>query len=171
VPVPTSVVVNQSSDAVQQAQRPMVTSITLTFSSPLSTTQEAAVLKALQLTQNGTGLVIGLQGALDPTGTQLTLTFTGSGLVGGSLADGRYTLTMTGVSQPLLEGTKLFRLFGDVNGDGKVDDTDLAAFQKAYRARKGMANYAPYFDYNADGSIDSTAYYQFLRRYGTSLPA
>jgi hypothetical protein len=150
----------------------MVTSITLRFAGRLSGIEEAAVLQALQLTQNGSGLVLGLQPTLDATGTQLTLTFTGGWMVAGSLPDGRYTLTMTGVSQPLLDGTKLFRLYGDVNGDGTVDATDLAAFQKAYRSHQGYtANYVAYLDCNGDGWVDATDYSQFLRRYGTRLPS
>jgi hypothetical protein len=114
---------------------------------------------------------------LTVSGNQVVIRFTGLGwATAGSLADGRYTLV---VHAGLVQGASgilagdvtfnFFRLFGDVNGDGKVDATDLAAFRAAYRSRKGMANYRWYFDVNGDGTVDATDYYQFLRRYGTSL--
>jgi hypothetical protein len=106
-------------------------------------------------------------GGIAPT---LVLTFTGgtgaSQVVGGSLADGNYRLTANGQVV-----ASFYRLFGDSNGDRRVDAADRTAFLKAYRSRKGMANYACYFDYNADGTIDGTDYYEFLRRYQTQLNA
>jgi hypothetical protein len=98
--------------------------------------------------------------------TVATITFTGAGLVAGSLADGRYNLTAGGTAVAV---PNFFRLFSDSNGDAKVDDTDRAAFLKAYRSRKGMANYQSYFDYDNSGVIDSTDYYQFLQRYGSTV--
>jgi hypothetical protein len=56
-----------------------------------------------------------------------------------------------------------FRLFRDVNGDGKVNITDVAAF----RLRKGMANYRWYFDHN--GVTNRTLAAQFLQRYDPQL--
>src|SRR5262249_12812233 len=114
--------------------------------------------------------------------------FTGlSGVVAGSLADGRYTLIEHqgkihgGGGAALLADHRdaFFRLFGDVNGDAKVDATDLAAFQQAYRSvsgvrqlpMRGLSSYRAYFDVDQNGVIDAVDYYQFLRRYGTRLPA
>ncbi len=105
--------------------------------------------------------------------------FSGTGVeASGSVTDGRYTLTLhASLVHATGGGTlaggdqtfKFFRLFGDSNGDGKVDDTDLAAFMSAYRSRAGSANYIAYFDYNGDNSVDSTDLYQFQRRYKTKL--
>jgi hypothetical protein len=164
------------------AQRSMVDSITLTFSSQVDISPGA-----FQLTQRLSGRTVDVSGllrvttTLDSQGhTVATLTFVGGWIVGGSLADGRYTLTVHsnlvhdhqfGVAMAADATDTFFRLYGDVNGDGKVDNTDSAALQKAYRSRRGMANYAWYFDVNNDGVIDATDYSQFLRRYGTSLPA
>jgi hypothetical protein len=148
------------------AQRSMVTSITLTFSSGLPAADIPAVLRGLSLIQLGQITPVGLKGAL-LSSTQLVVTFTGGWVSAGSLTDGRYTFSYAGST--LLNGTQLYRLYGDVNGDGKVDATDLAAFQKAYRSRTGMANYCWYFDVNGDGSIDATDYAQFLHRYGAHL--
>ena len=100
-----------------------------------------------------------------------------TGAVAGSLADGRYTLIEhqgkihSGANAALLADHRdaFFRLFGDVNGDAKVDATDRTAFLAAYRSRQGMANYRSYFDMNNDGVVDSVDYYQFLQRLGTSV--
>jgi hypothetical protein len=144
------------------AQRSMVRSLTVTFGRAgivpaglFAVTQPGGSVVALQVT---TATVNGV--------TVATITFTGPGLVGGSLADGRYTLTAGGTAVAV---PNFFRLFGDGNGDGKVDAADQAAFLAAYRSRKGMAAYRSYFDYNGDGLIDSSDYYQFQRRYGTAV--
>jgi hypothetical protein len=153
LPAVQSVQVNDGS-----AQRSMVTSLTLTFAAPLGAVPPGSIV------------INSASGALVPTafvvaGNQLTVRFTGlAGVIGGSLPDGRYSLAVGGQTV-----ATFFRLFGDVNGDGQVDDSDRAAFLAAYRSRSGMANYRSYFDYNGDGLIDSTDYYQFLRRYGTQL--
>jgi hypothetical protein len=148
-------------------QRSMVRTLTLTFREAIPPAQLPAVLASLSLTRAGDGLVVGLRGTLDGTGKVLTLTFTGPSIVGTSLADGRYALSNGGTT--VLGPDRLFRLFGDSTGDGKVDGADVAAFQAAYRSRKGMDNYRSFFDYNSDGLIDATDYYQFLRRNGTSV--
>jgi hypothetical protein len=62
-----------------------------------------------------------------------------------------------------------FRLFGDLNGDGKVDSTDSAAFMAAYRSFAGQATYRSYFDFYNHGRVDATDYYMFLRRNGMVL--
>src|SRR5262249_7348119 len=71
------------------AQRSMVRSLTVVFSASVATTL-SEVMASLSLTRTGGGTV-SLTGTLDTLGTTLTLKFTGAGIVGGSLADGRYT--------------------------------------------------------------------------------
>jgi uncharacterized repeat protein (TIGR01451 family) len=178
-----SVVVNDGS-----AQRSMVTSLTVTFS-----TQVDIAPGAFTLVQTVGGVSTDVSGVLHVATTVTsdgrtvaTLTFAGGGVTAGSLADGRYTLTIhAGLVTDHLLGMALdgdgdglpggdrverfFRLFGDVNGDGKVNATDQTAFLAAYRSRQGMAAYRSYFDYNGDGLIDSTDYYQFQRRYGSAV--
>ncbi len=72
-------------------QRSMVRSITLTFNGSIASTL-STVMANLTLTRASDGLSVGLKGTLDSSGTVLSLTFTGSSIVGGSLADGRYNL-------------------------------------------------------------------------------
>jgi hypothetical protein len=150
----------------------MVDSLTLTFSA-----QVTLAPGTFMLTRTYQGVTADVSGLVHVT-TSLTaddrtvavLTFAGDGVLGGSLADGRYALTTHGgAAQGADRVDSFFRLFGDVNGDGRVDATDLAAFSRAYRSRTGMANYVWYLDYDANGMIDSTDYYQFLRRDGTAI--
>jgi alpha-amylase len=160
-----SVVINDGS-----AQRSMVTSVTVTFAGQALIGPGTFRLSRAYagVTGDVSGLLAWTVGQTADGRTTVTLTFSGAGVLGGSLPDGRYTLTVAGSTVP---GGSFFRLFGDVNGDGQVDATDLQAFLAAYRSRKGMANYRTYFDFNADGFIDSVDYYQFQRRYKTRLNA
>jgi lysophospholipase L1-like esterase len=43
---------------------------------------------------------------------------------------------------------------GDLNGDGRVDGTDLVLFGLHFGAQRGDPRYDPNADFNADGSID-----------------
>jgi hypothetical protein len=172
------------------AQRSMVDSVTVTFSTQVDIAPGAFTLvQAYAGTTTDVSGVLNLSTALTAAGrTVVTLTFAGSGITAASLADGRYTLTihsnlvtdhqlgaqLDGDGDGFVGGDRVdhfFRLFGDVNGDGQVDNTDRTAFLAAYRSRKGMANYRWYLDYCNSGLIDSFAYYQFLCRYGTTLNA
>jgi hypothetical protein len=127
----------------------------------------------------------------------VTYSFSGAGTEYGSLEDGNYSLrfnesaiqgggpggpALSSSGDPFTTGPALFhRLFGDGNGDGKVDNTpyspstptitDNSTFMAAYRSLIGMANYRAYYDFNNDGRVDSTDYYQFLRRNGKKLNA
>jgi hypothetical protein len=118
----------------------------------------------------------------------VTLTFTGGAVDGPSLADGRFTLTVLaaqvgGPNGPLdgngdgiggddfvLAGdpgtNKLFRLFGDVNGDGVVNGADLAAFRAAFGA---AAPPGSPFDANGDGAVNGLDLAAFRARFGTSV--
>jgi hypothetical protein len=107
--------------------------------------------------------------------------FSGPGTEFGSLEDGNYNLQFFnqaiqagGAGGPALAtmvNQNFFRLFGDSNGDGKVDATDLNAFALASRSRKGFANYRSYFDFYNDGAVDAAAYAQFLKRNNHRLNA
>jgi hypothetical protein len=115
-----------------------------------------------------------------------------SALNGGiaSLADGRYTLTVF-ASQVTAGGVKLdgngdrtsgddyvsptesyngtglhlYRLFGDVNGDGVVDPTDLSSFRNTFNVNNTQAGYIAALDANGDGVVDPTDLIQFRTRF------
>jgi hypothetical protein len=170
-----SVVINDAS-----AQRSKVGSITVTFTRAVDLSRGAfTLLRTSRGTTADVSRVVSVMTALTADGrTVAKLTFAGAGILGGSLEDGQYALTIHGdqVHDHLL-GAPLdgdlvdhfFRLFGDVNGDGRVDRTDLKAFLRANPSRRGMAKYRGYFDFNGDGLINSLDYVQFLRRQRTAL--
>jgi hypothetical protein len=112
-----------------------------------------------------------------------------------SLADGRYTLTINGATITGSNGAKvdaagngtagstytspadafggsglhLYRLYGDVNGDGVVDSTDLGQVRTTFNANNTQANYLQYLDANNDGVFDSTDLGQFRTRFNANV--
>jgi hypothetical protein len=113
----------------------------------------------------------------------VTLTFTGGPVDGTSLADGRYTLRALAnqinggdfvgtVGQPgndyVLVGNpatnKLFRLFGDADGNGSVDGSDFGVFLGAFGTSNNLI-----FDFDGGGAVDALDFGQFLQRFGTSI--
>jgi sugar lactone lactonase YvrE len=146
---------------------------------------DAAVLAGLAGTSNppGDGNAPGKASAPSadrPVQSVDTLPFSGAGIIGGSLADGHYVLTIhgglvhdgfgnaldgagTGVAGSDRVDT-FFRLFGD--GDGVVDARDRALFRSAFQTRAGEAGSLWYFDYDGDGVVDGRDNGQFNRRFG-----
>ena len=61
----------------------------------------------------------------------------------------------------------LFRFYGDMNGDRRVDISDFGFFSLAYLS---TPNYNPVLDFNNDGRIDISDFGQFSLRYFTNLP-
>jgi hypothetical protein len=168
-----SVVINDGS-----AQRSMVNSITVTFDG-------AAVLDpgAIELRREDGTLVDAQLGiSLVGSKTVAVLTFAGAKFVGGSLADGSYTLTVLADRVHDRWGRELdgdgdgaagsnrvdgfFRLFGDSDGDGDVDKRDRDRFRAAFGTSAADAGYLWYFDFDGDGDVDDPDNGQFNRRFG-----
>src|SRR5262249_13325873 len=111
--------------------------------------------------------------------------FSGALTQSGSLADGRYVLTVLS-SQVMINGAALdgdgdgtaggdavvnfFRFYGDANGDARVDVQDLGLFAGAYLKTSTDPGYLAYFDFNNDGRIDVVDLGQSAQRYLTTLP-
>src|SRR5262249_34062933 len=149
------------------AQRSMVRSLTVTFAG--AATFAGAPSAAFQLT--GPSGAIGLNvsvNSLDGT-TVTTLTFNDPSVVGGSLADGNYTLRVVAIKVTpngrAMDGdadgapggdsvTSFFRLYGDVNGDRAVNGLDLTVFRAAFGTALGDPNYRDYLDIAGDGAIN-----------------
>jgi photosystem II stability/assembly factor-like uncharacterized protein len=150
------------------AQRSMVTSLTVTFSSQVTLAPGAFILTP----QGGLPVAPSFTTAVNNGATVATITF------GGSLADGRYTLTtvaslvrdLTGIAMAADRQDALFRLFGDVNGDAVVNGTDLTAFRNAFGASSADTNYAWYLDSSGDGVINGTDLTAFRTHFGVVLP-
>jgi Calx-beta domain/SdrD B-like domain len=168
-PAVQSVMVNDG-----DVQRSMVTSLAVTFSEVVTLAPGAFELRdaagnLVPATITVTTQVVGGH-------TLAVLTFGGTGVLGGSLADGRYTLTVradrvTTAAGPMAADYvfAFYRLFGDGTGDGVVDVDDLLAFASAYGTGSGGPGYLWYFDYNADGVIDVDDLLAFADRYGTGI--
>jgi hypothetical protein len=168
-----SVVVNDGS-----AQRSMVTSFTVTFSTVVTLDPGAFEL----VRQEGGVIQLTVSQAVVDDHSVDTLTFSGAGVLGGSLADGHYTLTIHGDRVhdgfgQALDGAGMgvagsdavatfFRLFGDSDGDGHVGLDDLRSFVSTLGKRAGDPGYLGYFDYDGDGRVDLGDLFQLLRRWG-----
>jgi hypothetical protein len=192
--------------SVQQSE---VRSLTVTFSGPVSFAGgDLNAAAAFELTHVQTGNDVGLGAAVSTNAfgqTVVTLTFSGtetdtvSGLNGGqlSLADGRYTLSIRGVSIDDANGgaldgdndgsaggnyispadtlgggpgqLRLYRLFGDVNGDGIVDQLDLGQFRNSFNAGTGNSAYLAFLDADNSGAVDQVDLGQFRSRFNVNV--
>jgi pimeloyl-ACP methyl ester carboxylesterase len=159
-------------------QRSMVTSLTVTFDYVVNVDPGAFELRRRD------GSLVGLNVTTSELNcrTVAVLTFAGPEFVGGSLADGSYTLTVRadrvhdrwgreldgdGDGSPGGDRVDGFtRLFGDADGDGDVDGSDRDAFRAAFKTSAGEAGYLWSFDFDADGDVDGRDNGQFDRRFG-----
>jgi hypothetical protein len=114
--------------------------------------------------------------------TVAVLTLAGPEFVGGSLADGAYTLTVRANRVHDRWGRELDgdgdgsaggdrtdgfrRLFGDSDGDGDVDGLDRDRFRSAFGAGAGDTGYLWYFDFDGDGNVNGRDNGEFNRRFG-----
>lgn len=180
-PPPTtvsSVIVN--SGAVQRSR---LTTITLNFSNPINAADYQS-LGAIRLTRTaggtfGTLVQTGATGAngrilvapLTGTVSALTLTFDNAngaaitqGVENGSLADGRWQITIPAIGySSTLNDPNIRRLFGDGDGNGTVDGADFSLFGSSF-----AQNIDP-FDFDANGTVDGIDFAQFGSRFGVSI--
>jgi arylsulfate sulfotransferase len=158
-----SIVLNDGS-----AQRSMVNQISVTFDGP-------AVLDpgAIELRRQD-GSLVDLRFDISVVGgkTVAAITFAGSDVVGGSLADGTYALTiradrvhdrwgraLDGDSDGSAGGDRLesfFRLFGDSDGDHDVDHADLDVLLGAFGTSRGEAGFLWFLDYDGVGQLNGS---------------
>ncbi len=162
------------------SQRSRVNSVTINFDSVVSF--NGIVASAFQLKrQSDNGSPNFTATALNGTATSVTLTsFSGSATDFGSLADGRYSLTVlasqinnfdgNGDGTPgdnfVMVGTPangLIRLFGDADGDGTVAANDFIQFRLALGGNTSM------FDFDGDGAVAASDFIQFRLRFGGSI--
>ncbi len=148
------------------AQRSMIRSLTVTFSGPVNILPGAFTLRDKQ----GRTVKLNVATSLVNGQTVATLTFKGQRIVGGSLWDGTFTLSIDG--SHILDATtgqatdaainglagsqakvQFRRRFGDINGDGVVTSYDMQQFRKALNSRAGQSRYVSSFDYNSNNLI------------------
>jgi Subtilase family len=125
----------------------------------------------------------------DPTKTRLLLCFSGPQTEFGSLKDGDYKLTLSGLTDAngLLVDTdsngtpggpaltkSFFRFFGDSDGDRDVDGLDLARFAQSHTGANA-AIFLSFFDFNQSGPAVAGARHDgldlanFMTRVGKKL--
>jgi len=99
-----------------------------------------------------------------------TLTFSGATIVGGSLADGVYNISIdhtkvhsdAGVNLNMDFSRNFHRVFGDLDGDGDCDATDQLMFRNAM-----IGPYKWYLDYDGNNAVDNNDYLAARTRNGT----
>jgi len=165
------IVVNDGSE-----QRSMVRSLTVTFDSLVNFDSNAFELKR----QDGSLVALSVATSNLNARTVAHLTFSGLDILGGSLADGNYSLTVHGdlIYDALgrsLDGdgdgaeggdrvAGFHREFGDADGDGDTDQTDFQSFLASFGPIGGPSGYLWYFDFDADGEVDGLDIAQFNQR-------
>jgi hypothetical protein len=177
--VSTAPAVTSRAVAGGATQRSMVQTINYTFNTPVYVPGDA-----FTLARRGDGAVYSLLVSNPSNDAQTYVLTVGSsaGVVGGSLPDGVYDLTPNlskirdGYGRTVPTGSALsgvfafHRLFGDSNGDKKVDSVDTAAFNAVYatslaRAGSGFAWWA---DYDGNGAVNNTDLLQYRKRVGVA---
>ena len=165
------------------AQRSRVTQINVTFSTPVNLAAGAFTLTRVGRPNGQAGdnaaVVANFTTQLVNGQTVATLTFSGTNTTAGSLDDGNWTLTVDHTKVTAVSGgatmaadytqTGIKRLFGDVNGDGFVNITDLGAFRAAIGSQAGDGAYDPALDYDGNGFINIADLGAFRDRIGSSI--
>jgi subtilisin-like proprotein convertase family protein len=169
-------------NGVVTGQHSMVTSIVINFDQPVTITNPSTAFQIFRtfgpLGDSATGTVGYTVSGLDMSnqGTSVTLTFNNSGTLGatdpgGSLRDGKYTVTVfaagiTGLDTAMVanQTANTWRLYGDANGDGSVTAIDFLQFFLGY-GQPAMGTPAT-FDFNNDGLVSAVDFSQFFLRYG-----
>lgn len=164
-----------------ESQRSMVTEIKVAFSEVANVAANSFIVTNAD---SGVSYVPDVLVENIAGNTVATLTFSGTGIIGGSLPDGNYSLTVldsvTDIAGNQLDGDEdgiaggnrfdnFFRLYGDMTGDRTVNVFDLLQFRTAYNSSEGDNEFEPALDYNGDLSINVFDLLAFRNRYRTSI--
>jgi uncharacterized repeat protein (TIGR03803 family) len=176
-PPPTvqAIALSDGSTPAGQAQRSQVRELTITFASPATLASSQVTLSLLNGTASPTSLsgVLGTPAAVaGGNGTQWVvpvLAGTAYTDAGGSLNDGIYTLTLSGVSSSGLTSLTFHRLYGDTDGNKTVNALDYSKFKNAFGTSTGSTAYNPDLDFDNNGNINALDYAQFKKRFGTTF--
>jgi GH35 family endo-1,4-beta-xylanase len=170
-----------------QVQRSTVNSLVLTFDGSVEIDPDAfTVVQRSDATGAATGIPVAASFSCVKNGdTIVTLEFDSSTRNNfGALEDGNYQLTVDGSKVRRL-GTNLtlgadyvygdsvdepfFALYGDNNGDRRVNVFDLLGFRQTYLASASDANYNLNFDYSGDGVVNVFDLLKFRQNYLKTL--
>lgn len=149
------------------AQRSMVRTVSFTFSNPIDNISSGAFTLTDQNDVPVSTVLVSVAGVGTNT---LTLSFSGGSVVGGSLADGLYRITVDGnrlyslgrtvdAKNDTTPGSSVsvdfHRLGGDANGDRIVDSGDFLAFRLAFLTPN------PTFDFDGNGLVEANDFLFF----------
>jgi hypothetical protein len=166
------------------AQRSMVTTLTVSFDTAVTLLPGAFALTRVGLPNGGSGDnatvgTITVNTQVVGGATVATLTFSGSNTTAGSLNDGNWTLTVDHSkvvsavgSVPMAADftqTNIRRLYGDGNGDGRVDNADFFLLRSTFGLSSGQSGFLAAFDYDGSGLIDNADFFQFRARFGWTV--
>lgn len=160
-------------------QRSRITQLNVVFDQAISTLGSPSDAFSLQRIVDGAPAGnVGFNVTLSTVGnrTEALITFT-SDTFGGSLNDGRYRLIVA-AGQVLAGGrfmaadsvTNFHRLFGDANGDARVNIQDYGLFSLSFNLGVGEPGYNAAFDFDGNGRVNIADFGQFSLRYSTMLP-
>jgi fibronectin type 3 domain-containing protein len=171
----TSAVVNGNLPSLAGVQRSMVNSIVYSFNQAVTLAATNAFTIGVHSGQTGTVPTlawIAINPDANGASTQWIVNFSGTGVTGGSIANGVYDIALnsaavTSESNPTASVTPratdtFYRLFGDINGDGRVNNADYAAFLNTNGLKSGQTDFDVAFDSNADGRVNNLDYGAFL---------
>lgn len=155
-----SIVINQTA-----VQRSKVTRIDVTFSDTITFVGVPAAAFTLSPSTN---ITLNVSTSVVNNKTVATITFTGSAVIGGSLPDGNYSLTVNSsqITFGLSTGNVMasfFRLFGDADGNRAVNSIDFAVFRSFFGLGSTL------FDYDGDNSTSANDFAAFRARFGITL--
>ena len=174
-PTVASAVVNGNNTALASAQRSMVDSIDYKFSEAVNLTNAAFTI-AVHSGQSGT--IPTLNWTSPDGGVTWIVTFSGSGVLGNSIADGVYDITLNSADVSAVAGgatltanrtDTFYRLFGDLTGAKAVNTIDRIRFNAAFGSSTGASNFLAAFDLDDVGTINTIDRVVFNANSGKSL--
>ena len=155
-------------------QRSMVRDITVRFDTVV--TVDPGAFSVTDDSSNPVSFSQGTPTVVDGK-TEVTLTFNAPGLIGGSLADGNYSLNVdkdkvrVGSSSMLADHVEdFFRFFGDRDGDRDVDLLDFVFFKATFNLPSSDPFFNDAFDFQGDDDVDLLDFVFFKGNFSSSLP-
>ncbi len=178
-PITTGVLVDTVAPALPTSsindgavQRSMVKKLTLTFGEKVVLGTGAVTVKK----SDGSDVPDTTLLVTNPSGDQrnYVLSFSGIAVVGGSLADGIYDLSVASAGVHDLAGNALsgsfsqrfHRLYGDYDGNRTINNGDYFWFKQTFGKNTGDTGFLALCDYDGNGTVNNGDYFQFKKRFG-----
>lgn len=168
------------------AQRSLVDSLSLTFEGEIEFAEGAFSLiqRTTATEETGDAVAINVSEVFDGTQTIATVQFDSHIRNSeNALVDGNYQLTLvadlvTRAGVPMgsdfvfgdVEADGFYALYGESNGNRRVDVVDLLPFRETFGAFTGDPSYDISMDFDANGSVNVFDLFQFRGRFGFTLP-